>query len=444
MLDKLNLLLDKHNYKEIKELLKEENEYDIADVLNDLQFKDLIKVFRLLSKDKEADVFAYLDSDMQVNLISSLTDNEAVDIINELDSDDATDLVEEMPAIIVSKILSKVDKETRRNINLLLKYPENSAGSIMGIEYIDIKENNTIKQAIIKIRKEAKETDVLHDYFILDSKRKLIGTINVKDLLINSEDKIVQDVMDTNFQYVNTQTDQEEVAEIFTKYDLTTLAVVDNENRLVGVITFDDIMDIIEDETTEDIEKMAAIVPTEKPYLKLSTWEIWKSRIPWLLILMISATFTSKIIQHYELSLSKYVILTSFIPMLMDTGGNAGSQSSITIIRGLSLNDIEFKDIFKVIFKEIRVSILIGIVLGIANFIKLLLIDQVSVIIALVVCLTLMITILVAKIVGCSLPLIAEKLGFDPAVMASPFITTIIDAVSLIIYFSIAASILNI
>lgn len=444
MLEELNILLENNKFKDIKSLLENENEYDIADALNELDVKNLIIVFRLLPKDLASDVFSYLDPDMQVVLITSLTDKEAVNIINELDSDDAADLVDEMPAIIVNRLLSKVDKDTRSNINLLLKYPENSAGSIMGVEYIDLKENITLKEATAKIRLEAKENELFQDYFVLDNKRKLIGVVNIKDILINKEDVLVKDVMDNNFNYAGTLMDQEEVAEMFTNYDLTTLPVVDSEDRLVGIITVDDIMDIIESETTEDIEKMAAIVPTEKPYLKLSVWEIWKSRIPWLLVLMISATFTGKIIQHYESSLSTYVILTSFIPMLMDTGGNAGSQASITIIRSLSLNDIEFNDLFKIIWKEIKVAILIGIALGIANFIKLLVIDKVTITIALVVCLTLMITVSVAKLVGSTLPMLAKKIGFDPAVMASPFITTIIDAVSLIIYFQVAASLLHI
>lgn len=444
MLKRLLRLLETNDYVKIKQLLKDENVYDIAEVLNELELKNLIIVFRLLPKDLATDVFAYLDSDMQVKLISSLTDNEAVNIINELDADDATDLVDEMPAIIVNKLLNKVDKDIRSDINQLLKYPDNSAGSIMTVEYLDFKSDISVKQAIIKIRNEADKTELIRSCYVLDKSRKLIGIVDIKDILINSETTLIKDIMDTNIISASTLLDQEDVAKLFSNYDLTIIPVVDSENRLVGVITIDDVLDIIESETTEDMEKMAAIVPTEKPYLKLSVWEIWKSRIPWLLLLMISATFTGKIIQHYEASLSTYVILTSFIPMLMDTGGNAGSQSSITIIRGLSLNDVEFKDIFEILWKEIRVATFVGIALALANFIKLLLIDKVTISVALVVCLTLMVTVFVAKIVGSTLPLLAKKIGFDPAVMASPFITTIIDAVSLIIYFQIAAMLLHI
>lgn len=444
MLKRLLRLLETNDYVKIKQLLKDENVYDIAEVLNELELKNLIIVFRLLPKDLATDVFAYLDSDMQVKLISSLTDNEAVNIINELDADDATDLVDEMPAIIVNKLLNKVDKDIRSDINQLLKYPDNSAGSIMTVEYLDFKSDINVKQAIIKIRNEADKTELIRSCYVLDKSRKLIGIVDIKDILINSETTLIKDIMDTNIISASTLLDQEDVAKLFSNYDLTIVPVVDSENRLVGVITIDDVLDIIESETTEDMEKMAAIVPTEKPYLKLSVWEIWKSRIPWLLLLMISATFTGKIIQHYEASLSTYVILTSFIPMLMDTGGNAGSQSSITIIRGLSLNDVEFKDIFEILWKEIRVATFVGIALALANFIKLLLIDKVTISVALVVCLTLMVTVFVAKIVGSTLPLLAKKIGFDPAVMASPFITTIIDAVSLIIYFQIAAMLLHI
>ena len=369
---------------------------------------------------------------------------EAASIINEMAADDATDLIDEMPANVVNKILSKVDKETRRDINQLLKYPDNSAGSIMTVEYLDFKEYNTIKDAIKKIRHEYEDMETINTCFVTDKSRKLVGLIHLKDLVVNSDDLSLKDIMDEDVISVSTLMDQEKVAEIMKEYDITSVPVVDSENKLVGIITIDDVIDIIEEETTEDIEKMNAILPTEKSYLKLSIFEMWKSRIPWLLLLMVSATFTGKIIQHYENSLASMVILTSFIPMIMDTGGNAGGQASATIIRGLSLNDIEFKDIFKVIFKEARVSLFVGLTLAVANFGKLLLIDHVGVSVALVVCLTLVLTVLIAKVIGCSLPMIAKKLGFDPAVMASPFITTIVDAVSLFLYFRIAVELLNI
>ena len=442
MLEKIEVLIDEKKYQKIRELLVEMNEHDIALIFEELPPKEVIKLFRLLPKDIAADVFSCLETDVQANVITSLSDNEAADIINEMAADDATDLIDEMPANVVSKILSKVDKETRRDINQLLKYPDNSAGSVMTVEYLDFKEYNTVKDAIKKIRQEYEDMETINTCFVTDKSRKLVGLIHLKDLVINSEDRLLKDIMDEDVISVNTLMDQEKVAEIIKEYDITSVPVVDSENKLVGIITIDDIIDIIEEETTEDIEKMAAILPTEKSYLKLSIFDIYKSRIPWLLLLMVSATFTGKIIQHYEASLAKMVILTAFIPMIMDTGGNAGGQASATIIRGLSLNDIEFSDILKVIWKEVRVSFFIGITLAIANFAKLLLIDKVSATIAFVVCSTLVLTVCVAKVIGCSLPIFAKKLGFDPAVMASPFITTIVDAVSLFIYFRIAITLL--
>ena len=444
MLEKIEHLIEEKKYFKIKELLITMNEHDIAEILEELPKKECIKVFRLLPKDIAAEVFSYLEMDTETSIITSLSDVEAVNIINDMAADDAADLIDEMPANVVSKLLSKVDNETRRDINQLLKYPDNSAGSIMTVEYLDFKEYNTIHDAVKKIRSEYEETETIETCYVTDKRRKLVGIIKLKDLVIHNEDMTVGEVMDQDVISVNTLMDQEKVAEVIKDYDITSVPVVDSENKLVGIITIDDIIDIIEEETTEDIEKMAAILPTEKSYLKLSILELWKSRIPWLLLLMISATFTGKIIQHYETSLASMVILTSFIPMIMDTGGNAGGQASATIIRGLSLNDIEFSDIAKVIWKEIRVSLFVGATLAAANFVKLLVIDQVTVSVATVVCLTLVFTVCVAKIIGCSLPIIAKKLGFDPAVMASPFITTIVDAVSLFIYFRIAVTLLGI
>ena len=444
MLEKIEHLIEEKKYFKIKELLITMNEHDIAEILEELPKNELIKVFRLLPKDIAADVFSYLETDTEASIITSLSDTEAVDIINDMAADDAADLIDEMPANVVNKLLSKVDNETRRDINQLLKYPDNSAGSIMTVEYLDFKEYNTIRDAIKKIRQEYEDTETIETCYVTDKRRKLVGIIKLKDLVIHNEDMTVGEVMDEDVISVNTLMDQEKVAEVIKDYDITSVPVVDSENKLVGIITIDDIIDIIEEEATEDIEKMAAILPTEKSYLKLSTFELWKSRIPWLLLLMISATFTGKIIQHYETSLASMVILTSFIPMIMDTGGNAGGQASVTIIRGLSLNDIEFSDIFRVIWKEIRVSLVIGATLAVANFVKLLVIDGVTTSVALVVCITLVFTVVVAKIIGCSLPILAKKLGFDPAVMASPFITTLVDAISLFIYFNIAVSLLHI
>ncbi len=443
MLERIESLIEDKRYADIKRMLSDMNEHDIAEVLEELPHKEVIKLFRLLPKDIAADVFSYLETDTEARIITSLTESEAAEIINDMAADDATDLMDEMPANVVTKLLNKVDSETRREINQLLKYPDNSAGSIMTVEYLDFKEYNTIKDALKKIRNEYDEKETINVCFITDKKRELIGTVTLKDLVVHDENTPLSEIMDQDFISVSTLTDQEDVAKLIQEYDVTSVPVVDSEQKLVGIITIDDVVDIIEAEATEDIEKMAAILPTEKSYLKLSIFDIWKSRIPWLLLLMISATFTGKIIQHYETALASMVILTSFIPMLMDTGGNAGGQASVTIIRSLSLNDIEFSDLLKVIWKEFRVSLMVGITLAAANFIKLMLIDKVSTSVALVVCLTLVLTVSIAKIVGCSLPIFAKKLGFDPAVMASPFITTIVDAISLIVYFNIAVHLLS-
>lgn len=443
MLDIARLIKEK-KYAQIKKILGELNEYDIAEILEGLKPKESIKLFRLLNKDIAADVFSYMDTDVQAELISLLNDTEAVEIINEMSADDATDLIDEMPANVVSRLLSKVDSETRRDINQLLKYPDNSAGSIMTVEYLDFKEENTIREALKKIKREYDEKETIDTCFVTDKSRKLIGTITLKDLVINDEDKKISEIMDDEIFTVNTHTDQEEVASTMQNYDLTSIAVVDSENKLVGIITIDDILDIVEQETTEDIEKMAGITPTEKSYLKLSVFELFKSRIPWLLVLMISAAFTGKIIEHYEAALATCVILTSFIPMLMNTGGNAGGQASATIIRSLSLEDVEYKDTLKIVFKELRVAILAGITLAIANFAKLMLIDQVGFEISLVVSLSLIITVCAAKAIGSTLPILAKRLGLDPTVMASPFITTLVDAISLFIFFNFATLILGI
>jgi len=444
MLEDIENLIEEKKYPEIKKILNEMNEYDISEILEELPPKELVKIFRLLNKDIAADVFSYMDTDKEAMIIASLTEKEAIDIINDMAADDATDLMDEIPANVVHRLLKKVDPDTRRDINQLLKYPDNSAGSIMTVEYLDFKGDLTIKEALKKIRQEYDDKETINICYVVDSRRQLIGKVTLKDLVINAEDRLIKDIMDDDIHPVNTLMDQEEVARIIQDYDITAVPVVDSENKLVGIITIDDVVDIIEEEATEDIEKMAAITPTEKSYLKLSVFDIWKSRIPWLLLLMISATFTGKIIQHYESALSACVILTSFIPMLMDSGGNAGGQASVTVIRGLSLNDIEFSDTFKVMWKELRASILIGITLAAANFVKLLLIDKVTMSVALVVCSTLVIVITIAKLIGCTLPILAKRIGFDPAVMASPFITTIVDAISLFVYFQIAVHVLAI
>ena len=443
-MDKLLKLLENNNLKELKLELEEMNEYDIAEFLEELDENDIIKVFRLLPKTIATDVFVNLEDTTQKHLINLLSKKEATTIIEDMFTDDAADLFDEMPALMVQSLLSNVDKDTRNDINRLLKYPENSAGSLMAVEYIHLKKGLTIKESIARIRKQKDEFASFDACFVTDSERKLLGRISIKDLLINDPEMLIDNIMEECEHVISTLMDQEEVAKYFQDYDYSVLPVVDLENRLVGIITIDDVVDIIEEEATEDIEKMAAIIPSEKPYDQTTILETYKARIPWLLLLMVSATFTGKIIESFEEELKAYTILTAFIPMLMDTGGNAGSQSSVSIIRALSLNDIEFKDIFKVMWKESRVALMCAITLAICNFLKLIIIDRIKMLVALTVCLTLVVTIIIAKLIGCTLPMIAKKLNFDPAVMASPFITTIVDACSLLIYFYIAKLLLGI
>lgn len=442
-LDEIRELLEGKLYTRLRQKMAEMNEADVAAVMEELEDEEMLKVFRILPKSMAADVFSYLDVDNQQFIITSLSDKEAASIIDNLMADDATDLLEEMPANVVKKILASAKPETRKDINHLLRYPENSAGSIMTVEYVDLKENLTVEEAISRIRRIGVDSETINICYVLDSKRTLLGTVALRYLLLSQPDETIGDIMHENVIVINTLMDQEEVAAMFQKYDFTAMPVVDNENRLVGIITVDDIMDILQEETTEDIEKMAAIVPSDKPYMKTGIFETYKKRIPWLLFLMISATFTGKIITSFEDALSACVVLTAFIPMLMDTGGNAGGQTSVTIIRGLSLNEIEFRDMLRIIWKEIRVAVLCGLTLSAANFAKLMVYDQVGWYVAAVVCLTLVASVIIAKIVGCVLPLCAKKIGFDPAVMASPFITTIVDALSLMIYFQIAKMILQ-
>ena len=442
-MEELKELLRTKQYTRLRQSMAEVNDADIAAFIESLDEGELLKVFRILPKSCAADVFSYLEVENQHLIITALSDKEAANIIDNLMADDATDFLEEMPANIVKKLLANASPETRRDINHLLRYPEDCAGSIMTVEYVDLKENITVQDAIERIRKVGVDSETINICYVLDSKRTLVGTVALRYLLLSPADAVIGDIMHENVISLHTLMDQEEVARQFQKYDFTSMPVVDNENRLVGIVTVDDVVDILQEEATEDIEKMAAIVPSDKPYMKTRTFETWKKRIPWLLLLMISATFTGRIITSFENSLRRYVVLTAFIPMLMDTGGNAGGQASVTIIRGLSLNEIEFGDVFRVIWKEIRVAFFCGITLAAANFIKLLFLDRVGVQVATIVCLTLLITVLIAKLVGCSLPMFAKKIGFDPAVMASPFITTIVDAISLMVYFQIAATLLH-
>lgn len=439
----LSLLGDK-KYPTIRDILTTMNAVDIAFLFNELDDERIPLLFRILPKELAAEVFVEMDEESQELLIRGFSDAELKEVVDELYVDDAVDIVEEMPANVVKRILRQADPEMRKMINNILQYPEDSAGSIMTTEYVSLRPEMTVEDAIKRIRRNVVEKETIYTCYITDKNRTLIGMISLKELLVAEDDTIIEDVMETNVICVDTLTDQEEVAQMFNKYNFMALPVVDQETRLVGIITFDDAIDVMEEETTEDIEKMAAIVPSDKPYLRTGVFETWKQRIPWLLILMVSATFTSMIITSFENALAAQVVLTAFIPMLMDTGGNSGSQAAVTIIRGISLGEIEFRDIFRIIWKEFRVALLCGSVLSVANFLKLIFIDRVGLYVAAVVCLTLLLSVVIAKIVGSILPLFAKKIGFDPAVMASPFITTIVDALSLLVYFRIASLILHI
>ncbi len=443
-LDVIRELLETKQYTRLRQRIADMNIADTAAVMEELEEEELLKIFRILPKSMAADVFSYLEVDSQQFIIVSLSEREAANIIDNLMADDATDLLEEMPANIVKKLLASARADTRRDINHLLRYPEDSAGSIMTVEYVDLKENMTVEDAIQRIRKVGVDSETINICYVLDSKRTLVGTVALRYLLISPSDAVIGDIMHENVVYLNTMMDQEEVARQFQKYDFTSMPVADNEGRLVGIITVDDVVDILQEEATEDIEKMAAIVPSDKPYMKTGVLETWKKRIPWLLLLMISATFTGSIITSFEDALSVFPILTAFIPMLMDTGGNAGGQASVTIIRGLSLNEIGYSDVPKILWKELRVAFACGATLSVAYFAKLMLFDRVGLGVAAVVCLTLIAAVAIAKMIGCRLPVLAKRLGFDPAVMASPFITTIVDALSLVIYFAIATEILHV
>ena len=442
-LENLKELLVNKKLADVKKIYEEMNEYDIASLIEELPEELIIQAFRLLPKDKAVDVFVNMDEEVQRDLIADLTKKEAKDIIEEMFTDDAVDLFEEMPAMLVTSLLGSVDKETRNDINRLLKYPENSAGSLMAVEYIHLKKGLTIKESIDRIRKQADDFVSYDSCFVTDRERKLLGYVSVKDMLINDLDTMIDDIMIETEHSINTLMDQEDVAKMFQDYNYSTLPVVDMEDRLVGVITIDDVVDIMEEEATEDIEKMAGMVPTEKPYLKLGLWDIYKSRMPWLLFLMISATFTGGIISSFEGALASCAILTVFMPMVMGTGGNAGGQASVTIIRALSLDEVEFKDAFRVLFKECLVGIICGLTLAVCNFFKLIWFDGTTKMVALVVCLSLFLTVLLAKIIGAILPILADKLHLDPAVMANPIITTIVDAGSLLVYFQVASFLLG-
>nr|WP_300842208.1 magnesium transporter [uncultured Acetatifactor sp.] len=443
-LEELIRLLAAKQYTNLRQLLTEINEADIAVLMEELEAEEMLKVYRILPKDLAADVFSYLETDSQQFIINSLSDKEAGSVIDNLMADDAADLLEEMPANVVRKLLANANPDTRQAVNQLLCYPEDSAGSIMTVEYVSLKENLTVNQAIERIRAVGLDSETINICYVLDARRELVGTVALRYLLLSDGDDIIGEIMHENVISINTLMDQEQAAAQFKKYDFTAMPVVDNENRMVGIITVDDIVDIMEEETTEDMEKMAAIVPSDKPYMKTGVTETYRKRIPWLLLLMVSATFTGAIIASFEEALSVYAVLVAFIPMLMDTGGNAGGQASVTIIRGLSLGEIAYRDIPRIMWKEIRVALLCGGTLAAANFVKLMLLDRVGIPVAFTVCLTLAAAVLMAMLVGCLLPIGAKKIGFDPAVMASPFITTIVDALSLLVYFRFAAILLGI
>lgn len=444
-------LLSNRQFMKLKEIFADMNSADIADFLKELSNEELLLAFRILPKDQAADTFVEMDADEQETLIQSFSDSELKAVVDDLFVDDAVDILEEMPANVVKRILRFTEPQTRRRINEILKYPEDSAGSIMTVEYVRLKKNMTVDDAIAHIRSTGLDKETIYTCYVTDLNNKLIGILSVKTLLLTRGDEIIEDLMETNLIYFKTNDDKEDVANAFDKYDLIAIPVVDDETRLLGIVTFDDAIDVLQDEATEDIEKMAAIIPSEKPYLKTGIFETWKQRIPWLLLLMVSATFTGKIISSFESALAGCVALTAFIPMLMDTAGNSGGQTSVTIIRSLSLGDIELKDVLKILWKELRVAIVCGLTLAVVNFGKMMLVDrgaiiadgQSALLVSFVVSITLVVTVVFAKLVGSFLPICAKKIGFDPAVMASPFITTIVDALALLVYFNIAQSILG-
>lgn len=449
LIEQIRELYSKRRFSEIKKLLGEMNPADIALLFDEFPSNQSIILFRLLSKEEAADTFVELDGDTQETLIHAFSDTELREVLDELYLDDTVDVIEEMPATIVKRILRNTDSETRNSINALLKYPEDSAGSIMTPEFVDLKRDMTVEDAFKRIRRTGVDKETVYTCYVTDASRHLIGVTTVKELLLHDYDDLIEEFMETNVISMNTLDDQEIATQLFDKYNFLALPVVDMEERLVGIITIDDAMDVLQEENTEDIQKMNAMLPTEKTYLKTSVIDTWKSRFPWLLLLMVSATFTGSIITGFEDKLASLTILTAFIPMLMDTGGNSGGQASVTVIRALSLGEVTYKDTFKVIWKELRVGVVCGLSLAIVNFAKIWLIDhllfkndEITLLVDLVICLTLFAEIIFAKIIGCSLPILAKRLGFDPAVMSSPFITTIVDAVSLLVYFGISTALI--
>ena len=440
----LEELLNSRQFRKLRETMAEMNEVDIAEFIEDLDMEKKVLVYRMLPKELAADVFSFLEVEDQEHIINSITDYELGKIVEDLYVDDAVDMLEELPAIVVRRVLQNAAPETRALINQFLQYPENSAGSIMTAEYIGLKRNMTVEQAFAYIRANGVDKETIYTCFVTDSKRRLQGVVTVKDLLMNPYSTVIRDIMDENVICAVTTEDQEDVVETFNKYDLLCLPVVDHEERLVGIVTVDDVVEVMEQEATEDFEKMAAMLPSEKPYLKMSVLELAKNRIPWLLLLMFTSLLTGASLVSYENALQVVPLLVSFVPMLMDTSGNCGNQSSTMIIRGMAVGDIELRDVPRVVWKEFRVGILCGIVLAAANFVRLMIQYPGQIMMSLVVVLSLVMTVILAKTIGCTLPMLAKKLNLDPAIMAAPLITTIVDACSLLIYFRIACAFLKI
>ena len=435
----LSELLAQNKLVDFMKALDEMNAIDAAEYLEYVDPAILPKVFRLFKKDTAAEIFAELDPSAQETIITSITDSEISKLVDELFIDDTVDMLEELPASVVTRVLRAASPQTRNEINKFLKYPANSIGSVMTSEFISVFSDMTVSEAIDRVRSTGRDKETIYVIYVTDKRRTLQGFIELRDMIFSPQSELIENVMESAVISAQTLDDQEIAATLISKYDLLALPVVDSECRLVGIVTVDDAMDVIEEEATEDIEIMAAISPTDKPYLKIGVFETWKNRIPWLVLLLISSTFTGSIITHYEQALGSMVILTAFIPMLMGTGGNAGGQASATIIRGLSVGEIRMGNILRILWKEFRISLLCGISLSVLIFVKAMLIDGASVEVALVVAVSLLATVILAKLVGCALPILAKRVGFDPAVMASPFITTIVDAASLLIYFQIAS-----
>ena len=451
LLDEIKEMVHEKRYAELRDMFLPMESADIAQILEEAGPEVMPLLYRLLPKETAAEVFVELESESQEMLINGFSNTELKEVLDELYLDDAVDIVEEMPASVVIRILDKATPEMRKSINEILKYPEDSAGSIMNMEFLSLKKDMTVADAFKRIRRIGGELETINILYVTDPTRRLLGVLSVRELLLADEDDLIEDIMDPDVVWAKTTDDKEDVAQALSKYDFLAMPIVDLEKRLVGIVTVDDAMDVIEEETTEDFEKMAAMLPSDKPYLRTGVFATWKARLPWLMVLMLSATFTGMILNHYENALAACLVLNAYIPMLSGTGGNSGTQASVAVIRALSLDEVDFSDVFRVLWKELRVSLLCGVCLAGANFVKMLLVDRlllgnaaVTPLVCLVVCLTILFVVVFAKCVGCSLPLLAEKVGLDPAVMASPFISTIVDATSLLIYFSFASALLGI